>query len=208
MRLFLINGRFLFTNQHQRVYLCYQRTFLYQLANGNGQRTTGVLINHVLLWFIVLWLAVLEPAIGVWRGQLIRYRLWSRDKHKINTLFISILAVHPAMMWITCRTSALALGAPWWNRTVKKMLQNAGPAGSYPVNRNISGKNRRNFASWELLMAQEYWGEDWICITYFDEAKNLGDTHFLFNKNRIRFFVSGWVIRDRYFELKKLLGEF
>ena len=101
---------------------------------------------------------LLQPAIGVRRGQLIRYRLWSRDKHKINTLFISILAVHPAMMWITCRTSALALGAPWWNRTVKKMLQNAGPAGSYPVNRHISGKNRRNFASWELLMAPEYWG--------------------------------------------------
>ena len=157
MCLFLINGRFLFTNQHQRVYLCYQRTFLYQLANGNGIYNGRFNKSRVALIHCST-ARLLQPSIGVRRGQLIRYRLWSRDKHKINTLFISILAVHPAMMWITCRTSALALGAPWWNRTVKKMLQNAGPAGSYPVNRKISGKNRRNFASWELLMAPEYWG--------------------------------------------------
>ena len=175
MRLFLINGRFLFTNQHQRVYLCYQRTFLYQLANGNGQRTTGVLINHVLLWFIALWLAILEPAIGVWRGQLIRYRLWSRDKHKINTLFISILAVHPVMMWITCRTS----GGIEQSKNATKCTS----CWVLPGNRKISG-------------------------IYFDETKNFGDTHFLFYKNRIRFFDPGWFLRNRDFELKKILRWF
>ena len=59
-RIYVSNGRFLVNWQmyqrallyqraffcHQRAYLCYQRAVLCQLATGNGQRATGVLVKH------------------------------------------------------------------------------------------------------------------------------------------------------------------